>query len=87
MIRRISFSKFSDVLSAGTCASAVGNLRSICLGANILSSFPCGDFNGNIALLKVLRVNSRPTEHLRFHKYRFFSPHLLLILVNFITIV
>ena len=33
----ISFSKFSDVLPACTCASAIGNIWSICLGVNILS--------------------------------------------------
>ena len=37
IIWRISFSKFSDVLPAFTCARAVGNLWSICLGVNILS--------------------------------------------------
>ena len=31
------FSKFSDVLSAFTCARAIGNLWSICLGGNILN--------------------------------------------------
>ena len=34
----ISFSKFSDVLPAFTCANASSNLWSICLGVNILSS-------------------------------------------------
>ena len=33
----ISFSKFWDVLPAFTCASAIGNIWSICLGVNILS--------------------------------------------------
>ena len=33
----ISFSKFSNVLPAFTCASAIGNLWSIWLGVNILS--------------------------------------------------
>ena len=33
----ISFSKFSDVLRAFTCARAIGNLWSIWLGGNILS--------------------------------------------------
>ena len=32
----ISFSKFSDVLPACICASAIGNFWSICLGPNIL---------------------------------------------------
>ena len=31
---------FSDVLLAFTCASAVGNLWSICIGVNILSPVP-----------------------------------------------
>ena len=37
MIFLISFSKFSDVLLAFTCASAIGNLWSIFLGVNVLS--------------------------------------------------
>ena len=36
MICPTSFRKFSDVLPAFTCASAIGNLFSIGLGANIL---------------------------------------------------
>ena len=36
MICLISFSKFSDVLIDFTCARAIGNLWSICLGLNIL---------------------------------------------------
>ena len=40
MICLISFSKFSDVLPAFTCASAIGNLGSICLGVNILRPLP-----------------------------------------------
>ena len=40
MISIISFSNFSDVLPAFTCARAIGNLRSICLGVNILSPSP-----------------------------------------------
>ena len=67
MVWETSFSKFSDVLPACTSARANGNLQSICLGANILSRvaksegrlFPCVDFNGDILLLKALRVNSR----------------------------
>ena len=38
MIRMISFSQSSNVLPAFTCARAIGNLSSICLGVNILSS-------------------------------------------------
>ena len=37
----ILFSKFSDVLLAFTCGSAICNLWSICLGVNSLRSFPC----------------------------------------------
>ena len=33
---QISFSKFSDVLPASTCAGAIGNPLSFCLGLNIL---------------------------------------------------
>ena len=40
MIWQISFSKFSDVLTASTCAKAIGNFCSISLGVNILISFP-----------------------------------------------
>ena len=36
----ISFSKFSDALTALTCASAIRNLRSICFGFNILIPSP-----------------------------------------------
>ena len=36
----ISFSNFSDVLPAFTCASEIGNLWSICLGLNIFSLSP-----------------------------------------------
>ena len=39
MICLISFSKFSDVLPAFTCASAIGNLWKIRLGIHILSCF------------------------------------------------
>ena len=41
IICRISFEKFSDVLPAFTCARAIGNLWSICLGVKILRSSPC----------------------------------------------
>ena len=37
MIFVISFNRFSDVLPAFTCANAIGNLCSICLGVNILN--------------------------------------------------
>ena len=53
--------KFSDVLPPCTFASAISNLWSICLGANILSHFSCVDLTGNILLLIDLRVNSWPS--------------------------
>ena len=56
---RISFSKYFCVLPAFTCATAIGNLWSICLGVNILSPSPFVAFIGNILLLNVLRVNSQ----------------------------
>ena len=40
MIWQIPFSNFSDLLPDFTCASAVGNLWTICLGVNILIPFP-----------------------------------------------
>ena len=40
MIWRISFSNGSKVLPAFTCARAIGNLWSICLGVNISSLLP-----------------------------------------------
>ena len=56
IIWQISFSKFSDVLLAFTCASAIDDLWSICLGVNILIPFPCVSFPvGNIFLSKTLR--------------------------------
>ena len=67
MICLISFNKFSDVLPAFTCASAIGNLCSICSGVNILSGlskilvrpFPCFVF-GNLSLSKALRTSFFP---------------------------
>ena len=41
MICMISFSEFFDVLPAFTCAGAIDNLWSICLGVNIFRPFPC----------------------------------------------
>ena len=38
MIYLFSFNKFSDIVTAFTCASATGNLSSICFGDNILRS-------------------------------------------------
>ena len=49
------------MLLAFTCARAIGNLWSICLGVNILSPLPFVAFIGNIPLLKGLRVNSQPS--------------------------
>ena len=56
------------MLPVFTCARAIGNVWSICLGVNFLSHvanserrpFPCVPFIGNILLLKELRINSRP---------------------------
>ena len=58
MICLISFSKFSDLLPAFTCARAIGNLQSICLGINIFSCVtkserrvcPCFSFIGDVSL-------------------------------------
>ena len=58
MIWRISFSTFSDLLHTSTCGSVIGNIQRICIGVNILGHFPCVGFNGNIRLLKALKVNS-----------------------------
>ena len=41
MIYRISFSKFSDILPAFTCARAIGNLCSLYLGISILRQERC----------------------------------------------
>ena len=40
MVYLISFSKASDALPVFTCAIAIGNLWSICLGVSTLSPFP-----------------------------------------------
>ena len=40
MIRLISIINFSDAFPAFTCAIAIGNLWSICLGVNVLSPSP-----------------------------------------------
>ena len=58
MIYLISFSKFSDVLTAFTCARAIGNLWSICLRVHISNLLACFSLIGNVPLLKALRVNS-----------------------------
>ena len=41
MIRLISFSKLSDVLTALTWTRAIANIWSICLGVSIFTPFPC----------------------------------------------
>ena len=43
MICLTSFNKFSDVLPAFPCASAIGNLLNICIGVNILRPSPYFD--------------------------------------------
>ena len=67
MISRILFSKFGDVFPAFTCARAIGNHWSICLGVNILYPVPVVDFNGNNPLLKALITSSLPSS--RFLQY------------------
>ena len=57
----ISFSNFSNVLPAFTCARAIDYLSRICLGVNTFSLFALFSFIGNIPLLKVLRANSWPS--------------------------
>ena len=79
---RISFSKFSDVLPAFTCGSAIGILWSICLGVWHFScldkprgcAFPCVCFSiGNILLTKSLKTFCLPLRSLfEFWKLRAF---------------
>ena len=67
----ISFSNFPDVLTAFTCARAISNLWSICLGVNILrlewsetmseKTVP-SIFIGNILLSEALKNLSLPTK-------------------------
>ena len=60
--------KVSGVLPVFTCARAIGNFWSICLGVSILrceprsdrNLFSCFGFIENIPILKALQVNSRP---------------------------
>ena len=47
-----SFIKLSNLLPDFTCARTTGNLRSICLGINILSPVPLFDFKGDNPFLK-----------------------------------
>ena len=80
MIWRISFSKFLDELTTFTCASAISNPWSNCLGVSILITFSCNVFSGRIPFLKALRVNCDPhEEHFFFQKHSF--PYLLLVFV------
>ena len=65
-----SLSKFSDVLLAFTCARAIGNLWSICLGVNILrlewsfSEKPVPSiFIGNILVSKALKTLYLPSKN------------------------
>ena len=46
----ISFSKFSDVLLAFTCARAIGNVWSICLGVNIFKPYIYFDLTSDTTL-------------------------------------
>ena len=46
------------MLPAFTCASPIGNVRSICSGVNILRPVPSIVDNGNIPLLEALRTIS-----------------------------
>ena len=57
LIWRILVSKFSDVLLAFTCESAIGKLWSLCLEINFFNPFPCDSFNENIPLLKAVKIN------------------------------
>ena len=78
MVCLISFSKFSDVLPAFTCARAFGSLSSIYLGVNILrlewsrvakSGKPVPSICiGNILFQKVSRTLSLPSKS----AYKFF---------------
>ena len=56
----MSFNKRSELLPTFTCARAIGNFWSICVGVNILSPVPVVGFNGNNPLLKALITNSLP---------------------------
>ena len=67
----ISFNKLSELLPAFTCARAIGNLWSICLGVNVLilewSRFKMPaplNFVKNILLSKASRIFSLPSKKL-----------------------
>ena len=57
----ISFNRLFELLPAFTCAGAIGNLWSNCIGVNILSPVPVVGFNENNPLLKALITNSLPS--------------------------
>ena len=59
MIFLISFSQFSDVLAAFTCARPIANFRCTFLGVKIFNPFPYDSFDGSIPILKA--VNSPPS--------------------------
>ena len=61
MIFWISFTKFSYVLSALTCASAIDNLWNFCLSINISKLIPSVGGNGNVPFLKPLTTISLPS--------------------------
>ena len=63
----ISWNKFSELLSAFTCARAMDNLWSNCLGVNILSTIPpcsvsfCFDLKIDSDLILELSLNKSIT--------------------------
>ena len=52
----ISFSKFSDVLSASTYARPIGNLGNICFGVNILIPLPFSSLLKSIIFSAILTI-------------------------------
>ena len=58
MICMISFSKFSDVLSASTYARPIGNLGNICFGVNILIPLPFSSLLKSIIFSAILTICS-----------------------------
>ena len=91
----ISFSKFSDVLLAFTCARAIGNLWSICLGVTILKLKWSETLSekpvhliliGNNLLSKAVRTLSLPPKKiisfLRTSFFLVFSLDFLVLLVS-----
>ena len=66
LIQRINnfpdfINKLPKLLPAFTWAKAIGNLWSVCLGVNILSSVPFVNFDENNRLLKAITTNSVPS--------------------------